>query len=201
MTPTPMPPSSLTATVDHWTAQAVMTSGYLLRLYRILGDDRQASIAMQAVGPCGERVQRLGIQAQVAALNILFTAEYPEETVAEENAWQLMIEAHAGLCAFHGLVDDHEVGKSIRGARTKTNKSFRMALRGYRSAFPEEITIPGIQQAIETAARRCADVFSSSVEFASDQEMSDLRRDLQASIIEALLKEAEVEGEKPSQDS
>lgn len=205
MTPTPMPPSSLTATVDHWTAQAVMTSGYLLRLYRILGDDRQASIAMQAVGPCGERVQRLGIQAQVAVLNILFTAEYQEETIGEEKSWQMMIEAHSGLCALHGLVDDQvddqEKGRSIRGSRTSTNKAFHIALRGYRSAFPEEITIPGIRQAIETAALRCADVFSSNMDCASDQEKSDLRQELHANILEALLKEAEVEGEKPSQDS
>lgn len=187
----PMPIPSLTQTVDSWTAQAVMTSGYLLRLYRILGDDRQAAIAIQAVGPCGERVQRLGIQAQVAALNIIFEAEHPEETIGEEKAWQLMIEAHAGLCAFHGLVDDHEKGGSLRGNRTGTNKAFHMALRGYRTAFPEEFTALGIKQAVETAATRCADVFSANVEFPTDQEKSDLYQELHANILEALLKETE----------
>jgi len=44
-------------------------------------------------------------------------------------------------------------------------------------------------------------VFSSNMDCASDQEKSDLRQELHANILEALLKEAEVEGEKPSQDS
>ena len=42
MTLSSMANSSLTETVDSWTGQAVMTSGYLMRLYRFLGDDRQA---------------------------------------------------------------------------------------------------------------------------------------------------------------
>jgi len=185
----PMANSSLTETVDFWTAQAVMTSGYLVRLYRFLGDDRQAYLAMQGSGPCEERAQRLGLHPQVAALRAVFVAEHPEETLSEEKAWQLMIEAHSGLCAFHGLVDDHEKGGSLRGSRTGTNKAFRMALRGYRSAFPEEITIPGIQQAIETAATRCAEAFSIEVDGVADDEKVDLRRELHSNILEAIISE------------
>jgi len=185
----PMPTSSLTAMVEYWTAQAAMASGFLLRLYRDLGDDRQAYLAMQAVGPSKERAQRFGFHSQVDALKAVFAAEYPEKTLGEKNAWQLMIEAHAGLCAFHGLVDEHEKSGSIRGSRTGTNRAFHMARRGYRTAFPEEITIPGIRQAIESATAICADVFSSNVGCASDQEKSDLRQELRANILEALLKE------------
>ena len=52
----------LTAIVDTWTVQAVMASGWLTRLYRSLGDDRQAALAIQ-VGITGlERLKRKGLQ-------------------------------------------------------------------------------------------------------------------------------------------
>ena len=118
-----------------------------------------------------------------------FVAEHPEETLGEENAWQTIVEALAGLCALHGLVDDHKEGRSLRGSRTGTNKALRMAMRGYRSAFPEEISSPGIRRAIQQAALRCADAFSSNVDDATDQEKADLRKELHANILDALLKE------------
>ena len=186
-----MATSTLTQTVDFWTAQAVMASGYLLRLYRILGDDRQAAMARQAGGPSEERAQRLGLLAQVAALNIIFEAEHPEETIGEEKAWQILVESHAGLFAFHGLVDNNEKAGSLRGSRTGTTKAFHKALKGYRTAFPEEMTIPGIQKAIENAANRCAEVFSVSVDGATEKEKSDLRREIHANILEALSKEVD----------
>lgn len=181
--------SSLNETVDSWTAQAAQASGHLMRLYRTLGDERQVYIASQASGLSEERTQRLKLQTRIAALNVVFVNEYPEETHGEEKAWQLLIEANAGLSAFHGLVDDHEQGGCIRGARTATNKAFHKALRGYRTAFPEEMTIPGVQQAIEQAALRCAETFSFEVDGTTDQEKSDLRKELHGYILEALRKE------------
>jgi hypothetical protein len=170
-----MPTSSLTQTVDIWTAQVVQASNYLTRLYRVLGDERQAYQAMQACGPCEERAQRLRLQPQI------------------EKAWQLLIAASAGLCAFHGLVDDHEEGKNLRGPRTATNKAFNNSLRGYRTAFPEELTIPSIRQAIEQASLFCADAFSSNVDEATCQEKADLGRELHAEILETLMKKTEAE--------
>jgi len=188
-----MPTSSLTQTVDIWTAQVVQASNYLTRLYRVLGDERQAYQAMQACGPCEERAQRLRLQPQIDELKAAFAAEYPEETLGEEKAWQLLIAASAGLCAFHGLVDDHEEGKNLRGPRTATNKAFNNSLRGYRTAFPEELTIPGIRQAIEQASLFCADAFSSNVDEATCQEKADLGRELHAEILETLMKKTEAE--------
>jgi len=188
-----MPTSSLTQTVDIWTAQVVQASSYLTHLYRVLGDERQAYQAMQACGPCEERAQRLRLQAQIDDLKAVFVAQYPEETLGEEHAWKLLIVASAGFCALHGLVDDHEEGKSLRGPRTVTNKAFHNSLRGYRTAFPEEITIPGIRQAIEQASLHCAAAFSSNVDDATDQEKADLSRELHANILEALMNEAEAE--------
>ena len=107
-----MTDTSLTEAVDSWTAQAVMASGYLARLYRGLGDERQADLAAQACGSCGERAQRLGLVARIAALDTTFTLEHPEETIGEEKAWQLLVGAHAGLHAFLGLVDGDEQGRA-----------------------------------------------------------------------------------------
>ena len=182
--------SSLTETVDFWTAQAVMASGYLVRLYRILGDDRQVFIAMQARGPSEERAQRLGLQARIAALQAVFVAEFPEETISEKKAWELLVEAQAGNCAFHGLVDDHEKSGSLRGPRTATTTAFHKSLQGYRTAFPDEMTTPGIKRAIERAAKRCAESFTLELEEATDQERSDLRQELHSNILQALKKEA-----------
>ena len=181
--------SSLTETVDFWTAQAVMASGYLVRLYRILGDDRQVFLAIQARGPSEERAQRLGLQTRIEALQAVFVAEFPEETIGEKKAWELLVEAQAGHCAFHGLVDDHEKSGSLRGPRTATTKAFHKSLEGYRVAFPDEMTTPGIKQAIERAAKRCAESFTLDLEEATDQVRSDLGKELQANILDALLKE------------
>ena len=184
-----MATSTLNQTTDFWTAQAVMASGYLLRLYRILGDDRQAAMARQACGPCEERAQRLGLMAQIVVLNSQFIAEYPEDTLGEEKAWEILVEAHAGLSALHGLVHDHEKAGSLRGSQTGTLKAFHKALRGYQTAFPDEMTILGIQVAVEAAANRCADAFSLEVDGVTEQEKADFRKELYSNILEALLKE------------
>jgi hypothetical protein len=69
---------------------------------------------------------------------------------------------------------------------------FHLALRGYRSAFPEEITIPGIRQAVEQAALQCAESFSLEVDGVMEEEKVGLRKELHANILEALMKETEV---------
>jgi hypothetical protein len=186
MAPPALAVAVLTQTVDSWTAQAVMASGYLVGLYRILGDDRQATLAMQACGPCEERAQRLGLQARIKVLDAAFAADYPEELLGEEKAWQLVVEAHAGLCALHGLIDDLEQDF----ARTGSATALRHALRGYRTAFPEECTIPGIHQAMASAAARCADTFVSDGDDPEDRETLEYRRRLQITLLDALLKEA-----------
>ena len=181
---------SLTETVDSWTAQAVMASGYLIRLYHFLGDDRQAYLTTQACGPCEERAQRLGLQDQITALKAVFVSEHSEETLGEENAWQMMIEAHAGLFALQCLVEDRGKDVSLPGGKTDNNRAFHVALRSYRTAFPEEITIPVIRQAIETAATQCADAFPINANGVTDQEKVDLRLEIHNITLEVLLKES-----------
>ena len=156
MAPPAMASTALTQTVDFWTAQAVMASGYLVALYRIL---------------------------EKALENV---EKHAEELLGEEKAWQRIVEAHAGLCAVHDLIDDPEQDPSLRGSRAGTANALRHALRGYRTAFPEECTIPGIRQAMESAALRCADAFS----FTGDREEPRQRQELHDRILEALLRKA-----------
>jgi len=190
MASSPMTQSRLTATVDLWTAEVMVASNYLVRLYRILGDERQVYLAMQARGPCEERAQRLGLAPRVQALHNVFVAENPEDAIGEQKAWELLLNAQAGLVAFYGLVDGHEKHGSLRGPRNATTKAFHKSLLGYRTAFPEEMTIPGIQRTLEIAAVRCAESFSLEVDGAIEEEKTDLRREIHADILDALMKEA-----------
>lgn len=192
MTPTTMAASSLSQAIDLWTAEVMVARGYLTRLYRVLGDDRQAAMAQQACGPCEERSKRLGLSARIQALQSVFAARHPDETLGELKAWETMVEAQAGLLAFHCLVDeDHERGRNLRGSKTQTTKAFQKALRGYRTAFPEEITFPGFQQAIETAALHCAKAFSLDLEETTDEEKRNLQQELQTKILDALMDAAQ----------
>ena len=86
-----MPDSHLSQTVDGWTAQAVAASRYLVRLYRALGDGRQAAAALQGCGACEERQQRLGLQGLSQALADASGAAHPEEGSGEARAWQLLV--------------------------------------------------------------------------------------------------------------
>lgn len=63
--------------------------------------------------------------------------------------------------AFYKMIEDHDERSIVQGQRTVTLKVLKTALRGYRSAFPEELTLPGVQRAIEAAANRCSDSFVS----------------------------------------
>lgn len=181
--------TALTNTVDLFTAQAVMASDFLVRLYRVLGDEKQAVLAQQARGSCEERATRLGLKVRIQALRTVFADEHPGETQAEEKAWNLLVESQAGLAAFYGLVGDHESGGSLRGQRTSTEKALQKALRGYRVAFPEEMANQGILDSIEIAADRCAETFTLDVEDASEEERSELRRELYTNVLNALMVE------------
>jgi hypothetical protein len=187
-----MAQSQLSETVDSWIIQAMVASTYLVKLYRALGDDRQADTALRACGACEERAKRLGLQARIAELHAVFVANHPEDSPGEAKAWQLLVEAQAGLSAFHGIVNDHEKGGSLRGNRTATAKALHKSMQGYRVAFPVEMASEGIQQAIVVATARCADTFVHDLEADGDsaQAKTELRQDLYQSILVALTQEA-----------
>lgn len=137
----------------------------------------------------GERGQYGHPRHSLADLQAVFIAGIPQDSIGEQKGWELIIQAQAGLAAFHGMVDDHEKGGSLRGPRTATTKAFHKSLLGYRTAFPDEITMPGIQRAIEIAATRCAESFAFEVDETTDQEKYALLQELHTNILDALMKE------------
>lgn len=187
-----MTSSQLTLAVDTWTCQAVSASRFLQALYRMLGDEKQATNAIQAGAPAEERGSRLGLSSRIAALRIIHSQDSPDAAPREARSWQVLVEAQAGVCAFHAMADYCDDGKarSLRGARTANNKAFQQALRGYRIAFPEEMSEAGISQAIEIAASTCVVAFLEDLTDTSEEERQILRDDLSRSILDALAREA-----------
>lgn len=186
-----MTSSQLTLALDTWTCQAVSASRFLQTLYRALGDEKQAANAIQAGAPAEERGSRLGLGARIAALRIIHGQESPDATPSEARSWQVLVEAQAGVCAFHAMADhcDDNKARNLRGARTANTKAFQQALRGYRTAFPEEMSEAGITQAIEDAANTCVATFLEDLTDASEEERQALRQDLSQSILDALTRE------------
>ena len=181
-------PNRLTVFVDTWTVQAVMTSGWLTRLYRSLRDDRQASLASQVGAPAAERLQRRNLQGRVAPLELLFRQEHPEETLAEEAAWVSLIEAQAGLAAFFTIAapTEEKPPPGLRGARTASYKAFQKTIRGFRTAFPDTIVSGGVASGVRKAATTCADALLINLEEEDPRKLAQLREGLEASVFEAL---------------
>lgn len=189
-----MSSTRLTQQIDDWTIQILMATRHLARLYRILGDDRQAATALQSAGLAEERARRLGIEGGVASARDTFQRQYPDETDAEAAAWQVLVEAQAGICAFHAMVEEnHEKGKSLRGSRIASLKAFRKALAGLRTAFPEPMAQDGITRAIHTASRTCAELFAHDLESMGDGgegRDDELRKSLYQQVSGALIAES-----------
>ena len=185
-----MPSNHLTAYVDIWTAQAVMASRWLTRLYRILRDDRQAAMAAQAGAPAEERLNRLGLHGRVASLEEHFNLEYPEETQAEEAAWIALVEAMAGLSAFFSSTNgtDGEPTPGLRGPSTATNAALRKSIRGFHTAFPSEMVNQGVASAIQKATDSCVDAFMADIEEEDPAQRDQFRTALEACIRKALEK-------------
>ena len=195
-----MASSLLHQTVDTWTIHAVVASRHLIRLYRALGDDKQASIANHSGGPAEERAQRLGLSVRIATLQATFSDENPEEVAGEAQAWQILVEAQAGICAFHAIADGHsEKSRGLQGARNAFTKAFRRAIQGYRVAFPEQMANEGISKAIRMASERCTttfmETFNEDVGSEGPSE-ADVAREIRKDILEALLAEADLKVER-----
>jgi len=178
----------LTAYVNAWNAQAVMASCWLTRLYRNLRDDRQAATAIQAGAPAVERLNRLGLQGQVAPSEERFNQEFRDETQAEEAAWTALVEALAGISAFFAITDssDGKPALGLRGARTATFVAFRKSIQGFHTAFPVAMVDAGVTSAIRKAASTCVDAFLVGINEEDPERRKKLRAGLEACVIEAL---------------
>lgn len=190
--PSPLNPTCLSQTVDVWTVQSVAASRYLASLYRELGDEKQAFHAIQTGAPAEERAQRLGLTNRIAGELAAFMEDGSEAIASEAKAWQNLVEAQAGICAFHGMVTEQENARSLQGPRNVANKAFRTALKGYRIAFPEPMVSDGISAAILAATDRCVMAFRKDIEAGNNLTSfsEDIAQHIHHSIIVVLRKEA-----------
>ncbi|WP_005034620.1 hypothetical protein [Holophaga foetida] len=177
--------------MDQWTVDAVAASRHLLKLYRRLGDPKQATRAIQAGQPAEERASRLALAQRHEAFRATLAVLTEEE--GEATAWCQLLEALAGQCAFIALVEQEGPARGLQGARQANHRAFTIALQGYRTAFPEPLASQGITSALQDAAATCATNLAQNLE-----EPPDLRAYLHASILDGLRKAAGLEkGEPP----
>lgn len=179
--------------IDDWTVQALVSVRYLASFYRRLKDDRQATTALQAVGSAEERARRLRLEGRVIAEKETLLRQFSDETDAEATAWQSLIEAQAGIYAFHALVEeDPDKSKPLRAARIANMKAFRKALAGLRTAFPEAMAQEGIARAVHAASKTSTDLFVQGLESLDNGgqvQGAELRKSLYQQISDALMTE------------
>ncbi len=192
-----LPRGKLATTVDTWTVQSVVASGWLTRFYRAMGDSRQASLALQVGEPGMERFTRLRLQPRLQEQAEEFKRAHSDDTEAEAAAWSNLIEAYGGLAAFIAVTDmiDGQVTPGMQGVRTATKAAFRKAIRGLRTAFPEEIAEAAVAVAVQKACRKCVDTFLSDVDEAEPgRDLGPLRVQLNECVGAAVYAMAEPKG-------
>jgi hypothetical protein len=171
--------------IADWTAQATMASGFLVHLYRTLGDGRQQARVLEVRRPCEERSRHLGLQDRVPTLLAAFLAEYPDDQAREARAWQVLVEVHAGLTSFYRIAEpERGKGMGSQGRRSSVDRALHRSLQGYRAAFPDDMAARGICLAIAAAADCCSDAI------ALDMGIQDLRQELHACILDDLTRES-----------
>lgn len=183
-------PHSLSDLMNRWTLWALRASEHLVRLYRRLGDPRQAASASLAAGPCEERARRLGWAHYSSAPVAAPMQAEADEAKEEAQCWAFLVQAHVGVLAFHTVVDP-SAGKArgLRGSRTATAKALSHALRGFRTAFPEAMAHPGIEWAVRSALTQFAEAFIAQAQVAAHADRLPLQRDLQAALLGSLLED------------
>ncbi|WP_285605820.1 hypothetical protein [Geothrix edaphica] len=123
----------------------------------------------------------------------IFGDQDEEKLLGEARAWQILVEAQAGVCAFHAMTgDDPGKARGLRGARTASTKALDRAVHGYRVAFPDVMAEAGIRSALEGAASTCVRGFMEDLEGdgpAEDREV--LQESIYRDILGALTKATE----------
>lgn len=174
-------PPCLLETVNTWTLQTVAASRFLERLYARLRDETQRMRSTRAGQRAAERMERLRLGSQLDRHLGAFVG-ITEEIVAEETAWRTLLQALSGLCAYYAIAFDRDP-TGLRGAQTATNKAFRQALQGYRTAFPEALAESGIEAALQEATHLAADGLCTAV---GEGQRGAVRVELETLILEAL---------------
>jgi len=169
--------------VDAWMVQTILAARHLARLYRRLGDDKQAAAALESLSPAEAHVRKWRIQVPRDGLSL----DQLGEMEAEALAWEHLLEGQAGVCAFHAVI---EAGK-VRGSRKPTERGYLRALKGLHTAFPAGVAEACHGRAIRRVSTMCADLFIQDLgEEGTPQERERLHRTIQDGILQTFLPEA-----------
>lgn len=152
--------------VDLWTQQTLVSGRFLVRLYRRLQDGKQAAAALEVMAPSEERAARLGLVIP----DDLAANDPADETAAEAQAWERLLEAQMGFCSFHAMVD------GPRGAKNAAERAYIRATSGFATAFPEEWVVVRLGVILDKVATLCADLFIQDLgDEGSPKQRADLR--------------------------
>ena len=180
---------SLTRILDAWACRAVAASFFLVGLYRRLEDEVQASRALRAAEAPLERVQRLGLGGAVQVRLHGLRAVASEEE-AEQAAWRGMVTALGGLSAIFAMAEPGRRNGQFSGLRGQQNairKGLAEALKGFRTAFPEEMTGQDIESALDEIADSVAGVvIEAAAEDVDGASRADLRAHVRATLVEGM---------------
>ncbi len=168
----------LTQQVDLWTRQTLASGRFLVHLYRRLGDDKQAAAALEVMAPSEERAARLGLRG-VAAFPV---PPLVDETEAEARAWEALLEAQAGFCSFHAVID------GPRGPRRSAERAYFRAVRGLETAFPAEWAAGRRKAILQKVSTQCADLFVQDLEAeGSPEARAELHEQIESGIRQGFL--------------
>lgn len=184
---------SLARILDAWACRAVACSFFLVGLYRRLEDPQQASRAMRAGEASLERVQRLGLGGAVQVRLQGLRAVASEEE-AEQVAWRGMVAALGGLAASFAMAESgRERGQfsGLKGQQKAFRKGLTEALKGFRTAFPEEMSGKDINAAFDEIAEAVADTLIQAAEETVDETYrTNLRAHVRTVFLEGTFQEA-----------
>lgn len=97
-------------------------------------------------------------------------------------------QGNPGISTFIAITGSNlgRAASGLRGTRTATNGAFRKAVRGFHTAFLEEIVDVAEDTAIQRACRQCADAFLAGVDEEDPKELEELRTGLETCVAEAI---------------
>jgi hypothetical protein len=139
----------LASQVEAWTRQSLQSGRFLVTFYRRLGDEKQASRALEIMVPSEKWMARMGLSPQAEP----WCPEEQDEVAAEAQAWERLLEAQMGICSFHAMMN------SPRGVLNASGRAHRAAIRGMETAFPWEWVTLRRQHLLRKVSTLCARLF------------------------------------------
>lgn len=171
--PMKRPTGQLSVQIERWTQQTLSSGRFLVHLYRRLQDDKQAAKALEVMGPSEERARRLGLPLPQDPA----PRDLPDETEAEAQAWERLLEAQIGFCSFHAMV------AGPRGAKRTAERAYFKSMQGFETAFPAEWVALRRQAVLDQVATLCADLFLRDLgEEGSPEERVELHHVIESGI-------------------